>query len=487
MSTTFSFLGSSVARRKNGHSKLDPSGEELKTTTMTTTELLNRARSRIWFFFDERGKLQERELDKYTLATRLHIPLRDMRVLDPMFAMPYPSSIFIRDQSILLNLEHLKVIICADQAWVLDTARSEQFNCASMASSLARLKRALRVTLRVKEVDPNFASAFTSFHDLSETVYQRWAEALGGEEGGELSLRDDEQSEEEIRSQLLAVDLKLPYELRAVEAALNEFTRFLDEEVASLEDETALALHDLTHKVSRESLDTVKSTKSTVNGLFSRVSKVREELERLLDDDEDMFSMYLQDREDMPNVGNSAHLQSPIPGHSVESIDINSPTYDYANAFTRRRSKKRMNKSKLASHASAVPFYEVWAEKEVDVMESVEAFLEVYFLKSDFLLKRLLTLKQKIDDTEDLVNIDLDFRRNELFKVDILLTSGTLATGLVAAVAGIFGMNMNNNVEEDNNQNSYLYFVLVAVLASCGCVVIFCSLYFYLKARKLMF
>ena len=211
MSTTFSFLGSSVARRKNGHSKLDPSGEELKTTTMTTTELLNRARSRIWFFFDERGKLQERELDKYTLATRLHIPLRDMRVLDPMFAMPYPSSIFIRDQSILLNLEHLKVIICADQAWVLDTARSEQFNCASMASSLARLKRALRVTLRVKEVDPNFASAFTSFHDLSETVYQRWAEALGGEEGGELSLRDDGQSEEEIRSQLLAVDLKVSF------------------------------------------------------------------------------------------------------------------------------------------------------------------------------------------------------------------------------------------------------------------------------------
>ena len=156
-----------------------------------------------------------------------------------------------------------------------------------------------------------------------------------------------------------------------MEAALNEFTRFLDEEVASLEDETALALHDLTHKVSRESLETVKSTKSTVNGLFSRVSKVREELERLLDDDEDMFSMYLQDREDMPNAGNSAHLQSPIPGHSVESIDINSPTYDYANTFARRRSKKRMNKSKLASHASAVPFYEVWAEKEVDGMKRV--------------------------------------------------------------------------------------------------------------------
>ena len=73
------------------------------------------------------------------------------------------------------------------------------------------------------------------------------------------------------------------------------------------------------------------------------------------------------------------------------------------------------------------------------VMESVEAFLEVYFLKSDFLLKRLLTLKQKIDDTEDLVNIDLDFRRNELFKVDILLTSGTLATGLACVHCGCAG------------------------------------------------
>lgn len=60
----------------------------------------------------------------------------------------------------------------------------------------------------------------------------------------------------------------------------------------------------------------------------------------------------------------------------------------------------------------------------VDDVEAVEALLEVYFMKSDFLMKRLSVLKDKVEDYEDLINIDLDSRRNDLFKVDILLTCG---------------------------------------------------------------
>ena len=62
--------------------------------------------------------------------------------------------------------------------------------------------------------------------------------------------------------------------------------------------------------------------------------------------------------------------------------------------------------------------------KMVDDVEAVEALLEVYFMKSDFLMKRLSVLKDKVEDYEDLINIDLDSRRNDLFKVDILLTCG---------------------------------------------------------------
>ena len=85
------------------------------------------------------------------------------------------------------------------------------------------------------------------------------------------------------------------------------------------------------------------------------------------------------------------------------------------------------------------------------------------------------------------MQIDLDYRRNELFKVDILLTSFTAATGLVAAVSSIFGMNLMNGGEEDNDPSSYHYFVLVAVLASVACVLVFALLVVYLRYNKLMF
>ena len=80
-----------------------------------------------------------------------------------------------------------------------------------------------------------------------------------------------------------------------------------------------------------------------------------------------------------------------------------------------------------------------------------------------------------------MINIDLDFRRNELFKVDILLTTGTLSMGLVSAIAGIFGMNLQSGGEEDETDKSYMYFVLVALIASGGCILLFVGLALYLK------
>ena len=114
-------------------------------------------------------------------------------------------------------------------------------------------------------------------------------------------------------------------------------------------------------------------------------------------------------------------------------------------------------------------------------MEAVEAFLEVYFMKSDFLMKRLAVLREKIDDTEDLINIDLDFRRNELFKVDILLTSGTMATGLVAAIAGIFGMNLRNKFELSV---AAFYGTTFGILLLCFGVAFF--IYRWTKFRKIL-
>ena len=458
-----------------------------------SVDILNPTKPKTWYFFDELGKMKMVHIDKYTLATKLQVPLRDMRVLDPLFPTPYPSSIFIRDQSIILNLEHIKLIVCADQIWLLDPSHSATFSDDDSLDSVERLKKVLSVILRVKE-DVHYVSCQTSFHDMQEDILNKWTEKISREE----QIRQDEN---EIRSHLLSTDLKLPYELRAVEAALHEFTRFLDDELQHLEADSGTALETLSQRVSRHSLENVRGIKSSLNGLYVRVGKAREQLERILDDDEDMFYIYLGDTwTDFPNMaGNSPRLQfsappSAIPRHSVDSININSPRFDPATPSerggTKRRDRRtrRNNKRQYTSYnKGSVPFYEVWQEKEIDEVEAVEAFLEVYFMKTDFLMKRLNVLREKIDDTEDLINIDLDFRRNELFKVDILLTSGTMATGLVAAIAGIFGMNLQSGGEPEVDQSSHNYFVLVSVIACVGCIFVFIGLVCYLKYKRLMF
>ena len=53
--------------------------------------------------------------------------------------------------------------------------------------------------------------------------------------------------------------------------------------------------------------------------------------------------------------------------------------------------------------------------------------------------------------------------------------------GLVSAIAGIFGMNLQSGGEEDETDKSYMYFVLVALIASGGCILLFVGLALYLK------
>ncbi len=45
-------------------------------------EMADPTAPRTWFYFNEFGKMKTVQMDKYSVATRLQIPLRDMRVLD---------------------------------------------------------------------------------------------------------------------------------------------------------------------------------------------------------------------------------------------------------------------------------------------------------------------------------------------------------------------------------------------------------------------
>nr|GMD90351.1 magnesium transporter MRS2-3-like [Ipomoea batatas] len=88
----------------------------------------------------------------------------------------------------------------------------------------------------------------------------------------------------------------LPFEFVALEACLEATCTCLDSEARTLEQEAHPALDKLTSKISTLNLERVRQIKSRLVAITGRVQKVRDELEHLLDDDEDMAEMYLSDK-----------------------------------------------------------------------------------------------------------------------------------------------------------------------------------------------
>ena len=52
---------------------------------------------------------------------------------------------------------------------------------------------------------------------------------------------------------------------------------------------------------------------------------------------------------------------------------------------------------------------------------------ESYFIITDNLFDKLSDLSEYIDDTEDLINIELDHHRNQLIQLELVLTTATFS------------------------------------------------------------
>ncbi|RRT57921.1 hypothetical protein GW17_00026074, partial [Ensete ventricosum] len=133
-----------------------------------------------------------------------------------------------------------------------------------------------------------------------------------------------------------------PFEFRALEVALEAICSYLDARTTELETAAYPALDELTSKVmpdflfiniltamiSSRNLDRVRKLKSAMTRLTARVQKVnhkiqcvhqvRDELEQLLDDDDDMADLYLTRK--------LAGASSPVSGSGVPNWLPASPT-----------------------------------------------------------------------------------------------------------------------------------------------------------------
>ncbi|PNX82736.1 magnesium transporter MRS2-i-like protein, partial [Trifolium pratense] len=142
--------------------------------------------------------------------------------------------------------------------------------------------------------------------------------------------------------------------------------------------------------------------------LTARVQKVKESIEHLMDDDEDMADLYLSRKLE-------GGASSPISQSGAANNWISSPSTKSKSVATILRD-----------------------ENDVDELEML---LESYYMQIEGTFSRLSTLRGYIDDTEDYINIQL-----ELF-----LNAGELCLACYSVVTGILGMNLQYDWQNDHD------------------------------------
>lgn len=74
---------------------------------------------RPWLLLDSTGQAQVVEAGKHAIMRRTGLPARDLRILDPLLS--YPSTVLGRERAIVINLEHIKAIITAQEVLLLNS------------------------------------------------------------------------------------------------------------------------------------------------------------------------------------------------------------------------------------------------------------------------------------------------------------------------------------------------------------------------------
>ncbi|KAK2079687.1 hypothetical protein QBZ16_002082 [Prototheca wickerhamii] len=441
--------------------------------------------SRVWLHVDDQGVPSEVEVDKHVLVYELGVRYRDLLTLDPTLPLPFPAAILIREQALVVNLENVRMIICANQCYILSV--------------------------------PSDRDPYKPAHPTADCQFVR-----------------------KLFSPHYATSM--PFELKALEVALGTVSAILEAEVFRLEHRGYPIVDKLTTDVSMPVLNGVREVKSSMNKLLTRVQRLKQELEDILDDDDDMADMYLARRakekgvELPPQPQNlcrgvcrpprarrpGSSLRRPSDSGSVTSgsaperglarvsfQDQAAPDQRGDAAARREGGRTRAAGDDAASESGAESFTSEGPARDADArsshssgherrqrgprrarshvdphdIEDAEDQLENYYVKVDAILRRLMVLSEHIDANEDFVEIQMDHRRNELVALDLFVSVVAAVFGYVAMVGGFWGMNLYNTVW----QESYNLFIATCVICGGGAIVMFGAFMYVILKRKLMF
>lgn len=201
--------------------------------------------------------------------------------------------------------------------------------------------------------------------------------------------------------------------------------------------------------VERADLELLYETQNKLNKLVSRVTKIKEVLEELLDDPEEMAGMCLTRADLMAAAAaareraNSAGPSSPYGGSATatsppvyaggqgqgDAQQQPTPFEIQSQSVSRRgqsttpgtglhlnREDSHISQSQYDLQAGVSTALEMQEEEESELEDMIEA----HWLQVDSILSRLSILQERITNTEHLVNLDLDAKRNSLVALGLL-------------------------------------------------------------------
>eukprot|EP00897_Mesotaenium_endlicherianum_P009797 jgi/Mesen1/8846/ME000053S08252 len=408
--------------------------------------------SRTWFQIDVSGGTQTLECDRQHIIRRTHIPARDLRVLGPLFT--HSASILGRGAAMIVSLEFIKAIVTADEVLVLDVRSS------------------LLHAFRDEDMGGGEGGGGGPGPRGSGWLgpWEQQQEGHGQQEGQQ----GQEEEEEEV----------LPFELQVLELALDAVCSYLDEEAAALEREAYPVMDSMTRTLTTFILERARRVKNRLTNLIARVQQVRLCAQAA--------GALAQHAFDSPGGGSSVHTARWSASQAPEPQQQQQQQHSLAlRGGGGGGGEGALSPGPLSLGLGAQVGLRLglgrsttWSEEEKggeDDVEDLEMLLEAYFKKVDGSLNRLTALREYIDDTEDYVNILLDYHRNHIYQMQVIAGAVGCISALATAIPGALGMNIPNRVFDD-----YDAFGWVVGGTIVGCAMIFGAIIVYGRLRQII-
>ncbi|KAG5974350.1 magnesium ion transporter [Claviceps digitariae] len=208
----------------------------------------------------------------------------------------------------------------------------------------------------------------------------------------------------------------LPYEFRALEAVLVSVTSEMEADFEAVREPVMRILSELENDIDRDKLRVLLILSKRLSTFEQKAKLVRDALEELLEADDDLAAMYLTEK-----------------------------THDL--------------------------------HRGLDDHTEVEMLLESYNKLTDEIVQEAGNLVSGIRNTEEIVRAILDANRNSLMLLDLKFSVGTLGLAMGTFLAGLYGMNLENFIEESN-----WGFVAVTSMSSFASILV--CWYGLIKLRK---